>query len=301
MSKQKFKRNSLTNFIRRNFDQEKVADILQNYDVSPRVGGLPPQLVPIVARENRASATAQFWKCLEQFVVANKEKIINLDKDTTFSAPQVSALFGTKCVIHARGVNAYGFCPWAGSYAVVCKVSFPEIRADYALKFFANSDKFNNPLREILTAFAANHAEPRNNCPVYLASLNSGYEFMLSQWGGDAPDGKRRENKYEIFYTDEEEMNKCNLRGGRRIDFGETVQTDYGRASFQMRKMFRKIMRAAELGYYAELEYMYHTERNARRRQDLDKAMELVWFITFMHNKNNACNVIERIMKSHQR
>lgn len=301
MSENKIKHSSVIKMMRRKFSPNMVMNIITRFDMSPRVGCLPPQLVPLVPRENRANVTNAFGQCLEQFLLDNKQKIINLTTDTTFDVPDISALFNTQCVIHARGFNVYGVSPWAGCYGIVCKVSFPTIKAEYALKFFVIKDRDNNPLLEISAAFGANHAEPRHNCPIYMASLNSGNEFMLSQWAGDVADGKIRENKYEIYYTNEDEMKRRNLRNGRRIDYGETLQTDYGRASFRVRKMFRKVMHAANMGYDAEIEYMYQTAKDDNERKNLVKAMKLAWFITFMDDKYRAMDVIERNMNQYLR
>lgn len=134
MSKQKFKHSSLTHFMRRNCDPAMVIRILVRCDVSPRVGCLPPQLVPLVRPENRAYVTDEFGKCLERFFINNKQNFVNPDSDVTFAAPDISALFNTECVIHARGVNICGLSPWSGGFGIVCKLSFPQIHADYALK-----------------------------------------------------------------------------------------------------------------------------------------------------------------------
>ncbi|MDE6250327.1 MAG: hypothetical protein K2M34_01695 [Alphaproteobacteria bacterium] len=303
MSKQKFKHSSLTHFMRRNCDPKMVIHILTSCDVSPRVGCLPPQLVPLVRPENRAYVTDEFGKCLEQFFIDNKKNFVDLDSDITFSAPDISALFNTECVILARGVNIMGVSPWSGGFGVVCKLSFPAIHTDYALKYFLKSSFRNGHGAhfEIPTAFAANHAEPCNNCPVYMASLKPGREFMLSLWGGDKIDGMVRENKHVLYSSSDEEDEERNYRAGRRIDYGETYQTDYGRMPYRVRKMFRKVLHAANMGYDCEIEYMYHDARNNRDMRNLDRAVKLAWFTTFMNDQYSAMNVIERCMKSQER
>lgn len=303
MAKQKFKHSSLTHFMRRNCDPKQVIHILTYCDVSPRVGCLPPQLVPLVRPENRAHVTDEFGKCLEKFFIKNKQTFVNPDSDITFSAPDISALFNTECVIHARGVNIMGISPWSGGFGIVCKVSFPAIHADYALKYFLASSFRNGHGAhfEIPTAFAANHAEPRNNCPVYMASLKPGREFMLSLWGGDKIDGIIRKNKNVMFTTSDEEDEARNYRAGRRIDYGETYQTDYRRMTYRGRKLFRKVLRAANMGYDGEIEYMYHDARNSGDMRNFNHAMKLAWFITFMNDEYRAMDVIERCMKSKAR
>lgn len=300
MSKQKLKHSSLTHFMRRKCDPEMAVRILARCDVSPRVGCLPPQLVPLVRPQDRADVTDIFGEYLEEFFVQNKDKIIEADSDITFAASDISALFNTECVIKTRGVNVYGVYPWGGNFGIVCKVSFPKINAEYALKLWClERDKNNDARFEIPTAFAANHAEPRDNCPVYMASLNPGREFMLSQWAGDVADGKVRENKYSIYYTDAEETRASNLRGGRRIDYGETFQTDYGRAPYTVRKMFRKILNAARGNF--DFDYMYRTARTAQNKKDFIRASRMAYVATLMNDEYSALDAIERVIKSFER
>jgi len=302
MSVNKFKHSSLTHFMRRNCDPNMVASILARCDVSPRVGCLPPQLVPLVRPQNRANVTNAFGLCLENFFVNNIDTIRDLKSDMVFSVPDISALFSTECVIASRGVSVFGVCPWSGGFGVVCKVSFPKIHAEYALKYFLESGwhKGHGAVFEISTAFAANHAEPRDNCPIYMASLNPGCEFMLSQWAGDVNDGIVRDNKYGIYSTSDDERHPRNWRGGRRIDYGETYQTDYGKMSYSERKLFRKILRAADMGYDSEFEYMYNIARHKRDRECLDHVMQMAQTAAFMNDQYKILDVIERNMKSNQ-
>lgn len=134
-----------------------------------------------------------------------------------------------------------------------------------------------------------------------MASLRAGREFMLSQWGGDKPDGVVSENKHVMYATSEEEDETRNYRNGRRIDYGETYQTDYGRASYRVRKMFRKVLHAANMGYDGEIEYMYHDTRCDADVRCVNHAMKLAWFKTFMDDEYRAMDVIERCMKSKER
>lgn len=289
--------------MRRNCNPRMVGRILARRDMSPRVGCLPPQLVPLVRPENRANVTNAFGACLENFFVNNIDKIRELKSDMVFSAPDISALFNTSCVIASRGVGVFGVCPWSGAFGVVCKVSFPEIHAEYALKYFLalGRRKDHGASFEIPTAFAANHAEPRDNCPVYMASLKPGCEFMLSKWAGEVNDGKVRENKYDIYATSEDERYPRNWRGGRRIDYGETYQTDYGKMSYSERKLFRKILYVADMGHDDEFEYMYNAARSDRAKKSLDRVMKIAQTAALMNDQYKILNVIERNMKLHAR
>jgi hypothetical protein len=117
---------------------------------------------------------------------------------------------------------------------------------DYALKlFYKNRPKWieydHGVCFEVATAFAANKAEPKDNNPIYMASLIS-EKYMLSAWAGEEDGIKERENKNTIFITSPHETSPRNLRAGRRIDWGETYLTDYGAMSYRARKIFRQIM-----------------------------------------------------------
>lgn len=303
MAKQKFKHSSLTHFIRRNGNHRMVAQILARCDVTPRVGCLPPELVPLVRPENRAYVADEFGKCLEQFWARNKDNISMLHSDTIFDASDISALFNTECHITARGVGVCGVGAWSGGFGVVCKVSFPKINAEYALKYFL-APKYtygHGAAFEIPAAFAANHAEPRDNCPVYMASFKAKHEFMLSKWAGDKVDEFVRQNKYAIYLTSDEESWGRNWRGGRRIDYGETFRTDYGAASYPVRKMFRKIVRAAERGYDCEIEYMYHMARNNQDKNNFKQAISMAQVMAIMNDKDRELKIIEDCIKLHYR
>ena len=131
-----------------------------------------------------------------------------------------------------------------------------------------------------------------------MASLKSGCEFMLSKWGGDKPDGFMRENKYEIYATSEEEDEERNYRAGRRIDYGETYQTDYGRMTYHVRKTFRKILHAANMGADYEIEYMYRDACNKNDMHNFNHAIELAWLKLWMGDEDGTLNVVGRAMKS---
>lgn len=220
--------------------------IVYNCDVSPYLGALPPELRRRVDRKNIPQVTSDFRNMLEDFLIQNAYEIYSMDKDRVYYIPQIGDLFGTQCVLEAKGVNVYGVNPWGGASGFVLKMSFPEINAHYALKLFYKDrpewiDYDHGVWFEVATALAANKAEPKDNNPMYMASFI--YEkYMLSAWAGDEDGIKERENKNSIFCTTPKESESRNLRSGRRIDWGETYRTNYGALTYSGRKLIRQIM-----------------------------------------------------------
>lgn len=225
----------------------RLKKTVYNCDVLPYLGALPPELRAQLPKNKIASVTAQFRENLENFLIANAFEIREMNADKVYDVSSVGDLFGTKCVLESKGINVYGFNPWSGSVGFVCKMSFPEINAHYALKlFYKDAPDWalydHGPWFEIATAFAANKAEPKDNNPVYMASLIS-EQYMLSKWAGDKEDKlEAREQKNAVFETRLKENESRNLRGGRRIDWGETFLSAYGCLTYRGRKLVRQIM-----------------------------------------------------------
>ena len=241
----RFKHRALTGYLRRNWNRNPhvLRRIVYNTDVSPYVGALPPELRRQAACKDIANVTAQFRENLEDFLIKNAFDLRDMKSDCVYDLPELGNLFGQKCILVARG----GVNPWAGTCGVVCKLSFPDIKVNYALKiFFGGASEFMNFSHgawfEVATAIAANKAEPRDNVPMYMASLK--YDmYMLSRWAGDTDDGVApRENKNKIFFTKSDEDEARNRRGGQRIDWGETYKTNYGEMSYPARKLYRRLM-----------------------------------------------------------
>lgn len=246
--KQRVKHVALTGFLRRKWirDGAFLENIVSDMDVSPYLGALPPELRNRLPKDDVARVTYEFRNVLEDFLVKNIDKIRKMDGDCVYDLGRASDLFGTPCQLLSRGVNVYGVNPWRGGFGFVCKLSFPEINAHYALKLFDVAVPLGDKsphgiLFEVSTALAASHAEPCDNNRFYMASLKS-EKYMLTAWAGDDIDRiQSRANKNEIFWTSERENEDRNRRNGRRIDWGETYQTEYGSLSYPMRKLWRQI------------------------------------------------------------
>lgn len=179
---------ALTGYLKRNWrrNPNELKRIVYNCDVSPYLGQLPPELRNIVPKNKIAQVTAEFRESLENFLINNIVELRSMDADCTYQMPELGVLFGTKCELFARGINVYGVNPWSGLLGFVCKLSFPEINAHYALKVYydnmhVRAGYSHGPWFEAATALAANNAESKDNVPMYMASLR--YEPYLFQNG----------------------------------------------------------------------------------------------------------------------
>lgn len=269
---------ALTGFLRKNWkrDPRYLQQIISDCDVSGELGALPPQLRARVPKAHLSQVTAEFRAELEYFLMKNIFELGELDSDRVYDLKQIGNLFGTKCALTARGINVYGVNPWGGAVGYVCKLSFPEINAHYALKLY----HINGPIWverdhgawfEVATAFAANKAEARDNNRVYMASL-SNEPYLLSQWAGDKEDKiDARKNTNQIFVTTDKEDESRNRRGGRRIDWGETFLTGYGAMSYPARKVYRQIMACDQMA----LKKSCDMARGAFARRDIETAVRL--------------------------
>ena len=275
---------ALTGFLRKNWkrDPRYLQQIISDCDVSGELGALPPQLRARVPKAHLSQVTAEFRAELEYFLMKNIFELGELDSDRVYDLKQIGNLFGTKCALTARGINVYGVNPWSGAVGYVCKLSFPEINAHYALKLY----HINGPIWgerdhgawfEVATAFAANKAEARDNNRVYMASL-SNEPYLLSQWAGDKEDKiEARKNTNQIFVTTDKEDESRNRRGGRRIDWGETFLTDYGAMSYPARKVYRQIMACDQMAVKKSVD----AARGAFVRRDIETAVRLADLTAF--------------------
>ncbi len=275
---------ALTGFLRKNWkrDPRYLQQIISDCDVSGELGALPPQLRARVPKAHLPQVTAEFRAELEYFLMKNIFELGELDSDRVYDLKQIGNLFGTKCALTARGINVYGVNPWSGAVGYVCKLSFPEINAHYALKLY----HINGPIWgerdhgawfEVATAFAANKAEARDNNRVYMASL-SNEPYLLSQWAGDKEDNiDARKNTNQIFVTTDKEDESRNRRGGRRIDWGETFLTDYGAMSYPARKVYRQIMACDQMAVKKSVD----AARGAFVRRDIETAVRLADLTAF--------------------
>lgn len=275
------KHRALTNLMRRNWERGPAwwQKILSKCTIAPYLGALPPELRARVTKENLSAVTHQFRMILEDFLIANIRDIQAATDGPMYELPEMGRLFGASCVLEFGPINFAGFRIWSGWAGIVCKMSFPEINAQYALKIFDSrrDDHYDHGAScEIPTAFAAAHAEPRDNSRVYMASVI--YEpYLLSRWEGDVVDGRVRKNENEIFVTSSKESESRNYRRGRRIDYGETYRTAYGAASYRVRKMCRTIMNAAKRNDVDSLRRLAQDASVAApaAQKDFCKAMDL--------------------------
>lgn len=275
---------ALTGYLRKNWSRNPnvLRRIVYNTDVVPYLGALPPGLRARVPREQIPLITAQFRENLENFLIKNAADLRQMKADKVYDLPEIGDLFGTKCVMVARGINVSGENPWSGLLGFVCKLSFPEINAHYALKLYYDNGngvfhRDHGPWFEVATALAANKAEQRDNVPMYMASLK--YEkYMLSQWAGDGDDGvPQRINENKIFCTRTDEDESRNRRGGRRIDWGETYRTNYGGLSYPARKIYRQAMNMDATA----MRRVINGAKNNFQKRDLARALELAGLVAW--------------------
>ncbi len=270
---------ALTHFCRANWYRRPgmLNAILAKCRVEPYMGALPPELRARVPRESLGETTYRFRMILEDFLIANIGEMRDSKEGPIYNLAEIGQLFDTKCILEIGTVNFMGCRIWSGFAGIVGKMSFPEIKAQYALKLF--DDRIygggHGALCEVPTAFAASHAEPRDNARIYMASLI--YEpYLLSRWEGDVVDGRIRENKNAIFVTSVREAVSRNYRKGRRIDFGETYRTAYGAAGYRVRKMYRKIKNAMENQQMSEIRDSLRGKCAGFSASEVIAAMELV-------------------------
>ena len=297
----RFKHVALTKYLKRNWERNPnvLKRILYNCDVSEYIGALPPQLRVRVPREQIATVTAQFRENLENWLIRNSLDLRAMDADRVYELPEIGNLFNTKCTLFARGINVYGVNPWSGSLGFVCKMSFPEIDAHYALKLYYDNLSVvmtysHGPWFEVGTALAANKAEPRDNVPMYMASLK--YEkYLLSQWAGDKNDGvDARKNKNTIFVSRSDEDEARNRRQGRRIDWGETYLTNYGSMSYRARKLYRQVMNLDAMAVKKSIA----CARTNLQRKDVDAAMELAGLVAWYDDITPVSQFLAQFDKS---
>ncbi|MDE6481497.1 MAG: hypothetical protein K2L25_01605 [Alphaproteobacteria bacterium] len=277
------KHRALTKLMRCNWERGPMwwQAILSKCTVAPYLGALPPELRARVTKEQLSAVTHQFRMILEDFLIANIHDIQKSSEGGFYYIDDIGKLFGTQCTLEFPPISYFGYRMWSGRFGMVGKISFPELGGYYALKLFyklidSEYCGAHGVEYEIPTAFAAAHAEPRDNSRVYMASLI--YEpYLLSRWEGDVAGACARENENEIFVTAPYEEQSRNYRHGRRIDYGETYRTAYGAASYRVRKMCRTIMNAAKRNDVDSLRRLAQDASVAApaAQKDFCKAMDL--------------------------
>lgn len=298
------KHMSLTHYMRKYWSKhpEYIENIVTRCDVSPFVGELPPQLRMRVPKKLLARRTMEFHDILDAFVVDNWRKIENAWRPRRIPLPAATKLFGTECKVECRHIEYNSdsfFGQWRGASGIVCRLYFPRINAEYALKIFRTipkSEFLHGAAWEIPTAFNAYHAEPRNNTQVYMASL-IGRGYMLSKWNEDLSPAQSKfckHNENKIFYTKSDEHAPRNYACGLRIDYGKTYQTAYGAMPYPLRKLYRKIKNAAMCGDVAEIKSMFNAANTAAERQNLNRVMDTLSIDTYRDGKKQIQKIINR-------
>jgi len=268
-----------------------ITTALEKCNVSNHVGQLPPQLREFVEPTEIPKATQQFCAALDNFV--NKKYTYICEacyKNKVYPMPEIEQIFGTKCVIEVNGEpGAKGLRPYEGSLGFVCKVVFPDVELEYALKLFYKKSwapeygPLHGALAEIAAAFAANRAEPRDNNPIYLARLTSNKKYMLSQWVYEAIDCPlQRFNQFEVFRASLLEVDARNWHAGRRIDYGGTYISSYGALSYPVRKLYRKIVNAAEKEDFVAMQKLKDSATGYIAKQQLNQAIQCVYYASWV-------------------
>lgn len=282
---------SLTHWLRRANRTVPVFElkhILQATSVSQYLGALPHTLRSRVSPIDIGAATYLFHDALDEFLNNHIYELRQMWTVNVYNLPDIGALFDTPCMLECRNYtpNTYDYV-WWGAVGTVCRISFPEIGARYALKIFRTDDykSAHGPWYEIPAALRAYHAEPRDNVRMHMASLGN-IKYMLSDWvdGDYEYTPCIRPNKYEIFFTAETEVHSGNYRGGRRLDFGKTYRTVYGAAPYNVRKQYRAIvylvdcwLRRSGPAYTAQIVAAHiNAPRGVIAAQEMDAAVKLL-------------------------
>ncbi len=285
-----YKHVSLAHWMRSSWRRSGVKSVVSKCHVNPNVGELPPELRRLVPREKLGEYTARFHEILWDFVVDNYYTIKNSPAETLVRLAPAADLFGTHCTVEYCGIDDAGRRKWHGALGMVCRISFPKIKADYALKIYfpkVQNSSGHGIWFEVPTAFAASHSEPRDNSHVYMASfLGDGY--MLSNWCWQTSAGGKvgRHNENEIFSTDIREAVARNYGQGRRIDYGRTYPTVYGAAPYRVRKLVRTLINHGACQDSAEINTLFARNRdNFIRRKELINAVEIACFMSSLRSK----------------
>lgn len=281
----KCKHVSLTHWFRKHWisKPKTIYKVLEDCYVSPYIGCLPPELIKACKnKQDILQITRKFRIFLDFFIISKYEEMRDSFEDCKFDVGAIGRLFDTDCQVFSKG-SLSG--EWRGAFAFVCKMSFPKLNANYALKIFYTDAKYfrrNGAFFEVPVALNSYKAEPKNNNKVYMASF-SGPIYILSKWAGDNKDGLYNFNKNEIFYMHQNECSDRNFRQGKRIDFGDTFRTAYGAETYHVRKLYRKILALAESENIDELHKIFFSKYNYQDKKNLEKASSLVFYY-FMFN-----------------
>ncbi len=278
------KRGSYTGYVRRNWLMpDDVERMIASGNMSPYIGALPHVLRARVKKYDISSATKQFRIAMDNFLVEKKQSLQGALLNSRYDLENIADIFDTECLI-----RTFVFSPdenartWVGKSGNVAKLSFPNIGADFGLKIFFDNVRNTSgwrhgPVFENCAAFHASKVRPRENNPVFMASMGA-VPYLMSLWGGDAPDGVHaRKGKNKIFYLSSGEDAFENYRGGRLIDFGGLNKTVYGDLNYRARKLYRTFENLCMSDDFEKFKHVYKSHLSVPDFQSAASAATLVF------------------------
>lgn len=276
---------SLTKFLKHRWmeSEDDLMKIVNECNVSPDLGTLPPNLRRCLVDSNVAESVAQFRKLLNEFLEKKYDDILNVKNKKLYILRSIGKMFNTECALEVIKNMDDGIGIRCGLSGVVGKLIFPKLNQSYALKLFfpRNYQDAHGVWHEVANAFASYHAEPKNYNDVYMASVGK-FPYILSAWGGDTVDFiALKRNKYSFFELSDCEMSYRNFRRGRIIDWGDLRQTDYGMAPYPVRKLFRTLIWAVEHNDMKTIQSIcmqYHNAKKLPVRQKMGNVVELLFY-----------------------
>lgn len=299
---------ALTGFLRKNWSPNVgrvLKRIVENCDVPSTFGQLPPHLRKQIVADDVPTVMRQFSVELDKFLAKKYKIFANKVQDQVYSLPAIGQLFNTECMVEVKGHNDkhgnphWGGRPWSGTFSTVCKLSFPELGVAYALKLYNKSvisrelyGSLHTAYHEIAAAFGACRAEPRDNNPVYMACV-SGNKYMMSQWLDKSPDAPlQRPNRFEIFRTSILEVSPRNWQAGRRMDYGATYLTPYGMLSYPVRKLYRKIVNAAEKNDVVAMQKIKDESTGYIAKQQFNQAIDCICDMSWGNRRSDLYDFV---------
>ena len=113
--------------------------------------------------------------------------------------------------------------------------------------------------------------EKNLNNPVYMAKLMD-CEYMLSKWlDAESESDIPTEGPFTIYSTAARERRADNYINKKRIDFGETQKTTYGKLSYAGRKLYRKMYYMRDI---SEIKKIYDSLKTNQDKYDFESAFK---------------------------
>ena len=275
------KHSSLTKFIKKRGFVKHAGTIKcifkQCDDVNDHIGSLPPELLNLVRDDKNISLiTLTFYEILDDFILNNNWGL-RRRKQQFYNIPELENLFSTDCFLQTYEECDGEKIEWSGVFSDVYKLCFPTIKVNYALKLFKkcvfalDSLYGHGPIYEITTNFCACKSEPKLNNTVYMARLRKN-EYVVSKWLDKKSDCIIPEDgPFAIYLTSDREKRQSNYINSLRIDFGETRKSDYGKLSYNARKIYRQLFYKD----YNAVIYAFFTLKDNFQKRDFQQALEL--------------------------